>query len=253
MSKLLLVSIVTPLMFVTGCRQETPLSGSRDSSADLILANCESVQQAAETFASENNGIYPLSISSQSLEGNTLLDLLPGGERLTNPITRNSTEPVDLTAVTPGQTGYRPYLAWDGQSWEAEGYVVTGYGESERIVTLSHGCPDSILVLEEQVIDNCYTLRAAVEVFATENGGLYPKDVDSDLSEAGQHTVQNLLPGGAWLVNPMTQTGSEPVNSQAAVPGETGYEPLFETLQPQGYHITGFGQSQIIIVIETLP
>lgn len=106
---------------------------------------------------------------------------------------------------------------------------------------------------EDSVLANCEAVLAAVDVFAAENRGNYPEDVASDLSEGG-HTLVDLLPGGALVVNPFTGEATEPVDGRAAHPGEIGYEPLLRGYYfNRGYTITGFGAEAVIVELSNIP
>lgn len=91
----------------------------------VVLSHARTVQLAAERFARENYGIYSADVSSNMTRARrTLTDLLPQGLLLENPTLRQLTEPVDGSAVNPGQIGYMP--ACDGGM--NLGYSITGVG-----------------------------------------------------------------------------------------------------------------------------
>ncbi|NIO28522.1 MAG: hypothetical protein GTO29_08215 [Candidatus Latescibacteria bacterium] len=150
---------LTFLLFIYGCSQDhSPVAADfeKDISPVISLAqfpelpddavwkyaykkfwkvwfNCKLVQAAAEEFAARNNGIYPSNVDcDRNLDGNTLIDLLPGGHRLENPFSRYHTEPVDGVAANPGDTAYRLCIN-DGV---ARGYTITGAGEAGNIIVL---------------------------------------------------------------------------------------------------------------------
>lgn len=114
------------------------ISGQSESSMEVIinnfnldpreanvLSNCRTVQIAIEEFARLNNGIYPSNVDVDSTpSGETVIDLLPGGRRLTNPITTVATEPVDAAAAQPGEVGVVPVVAGGVNI----GYTITGNG-----------------------------------------------------------------------------------------------------------------------------
>ena len=87
------------------------------------------------------------------------------------------------------------------------GYLIIGRGEKSD--TTFTNLPDSVLQLEDRVIENCLTVQAAVEVFAAENGGIYPSNVGAEETRLG-NTVIDLLPGGQHLKNPYTSFRTEP-------------------------------------------
>ena len=100
------------------------------------------------------------------------------------------------------------------------------------------------------VVANCDTLKAAVERFASENGGIYPANVDADTSLAG-HTVLELLPAGG-LENPFTKSKAAPVNGAADSPGEIGYVPVAQNGWNVGYVVTGFGTTALVAELSNL-
>jgi len=103
--------------------------------------------------------------------------------------------------------------------------------------------------LEDLVIANCYILQQAVEAFAARNNRAYPWNVTTDQNLDG-NTVWELLPGAVLLENPFTNLPSEPVDGAALLPGKTGYTVRTIAGQtPVDYFITGFGESDIIIML----
>ena len=95
--------------------------------------------------------------------------------------------------------------------------------------------------LEQAVIANCMLVRAAAEMFATLNNGIYPGNVGVDMTPGGD-TLIDLLPGGLLLQNPFTRVYTEPIDCSAANPGETGYIPAVIGGLNMGYTITGTGR-----------
>ncbi len=95
---------------------------------------------------------------------------------------------------------------------------------------------------EAVVRENCHTVRLAAEDFSVTNLGLYAMDLTD--TNPGGDSIVDLLPGGGPLENPFTRAASEPVDGQAAVPGQSGYQPILNgSGTPIGYTITGFGHS----------
>ena len=83
------------------------------------------MQTAAEAFAARNNGVYPANVGiNKNLDGNTLIDLLPGGASLENPFTNILTEPTNGTAAILGATGWVPIVVNKVNA----GYDITGWG-----------------------------------------------------------------------------------------------------------------------------
>jgi len=103
---------------------------------------------------------------------------------------------------------------------------------------------------EAAVKSNCHTVQLAAEDFAVQNDGVYAADVDSDTTPGGD-TIVDMLPGGARLENPFTKAATEPVNAQAANPGETGYVPVAQNGVNVGYTITGAGKGGNVIITLT--
>jgi len=99
--------------------------------------------------------------------------------------------------------------------------------------------------LEAKVIENCQTLEAALEEFASFNNGACPIDIYSDTNDLGL-TVIDYLPGGELMENPFTGERTEPVDTIATEPGQTGYY-LKSPLYPALYYIYGFGETHVIV------
>ena len=81
---------------------------------------------ALEDYASENGGLYPVTFVTLSAAGNTIIDLLPGGILLINPVTGWQSEPIPAPAMDPGQVGYFVGTNLDGLP---TGYYVNAFGE----------------------------------------------------------------------------------------------------------------------------
>jgi prepilin-type N-terminal cleavage/methylation domain-containing protein len=101
-----------------------------------VKSNCHLVQLASEEFAIGNDGVYAADLSSTTLNGETIIDLLPWNTRLKNPFTRNVTEPIDGAAAGSGETGYEPVVDVNGIN---VGYVVSGYGSNSTVCQYSNG------------------------------------------------------------------------------------------------------------------
>ena len=227
--------------------QEVPIV--EPTLADRVIDNCHAVQSAAVRFALENENEFPHDINDVSAGGHTLLELLPDSICLENPATGECTEPVDYTAWRSGQTAYRPLYIYDeslGRRF-ALGYVITGFAESARCITLSNLSP-SYYEKEERTIENCFAVMRAAEAFASENGGLYPQTTSAEKTPLG-HTLIDLLPEGMRLENPYHLCRTEPIDGAAAVHGETGYMVCVNgEHQPAGYVITGVGDTYDFII-----
>ena len=103
-----------------------------------VKSNCHTVQLAAEDFAVQNDGVYAADVdAAHTPAGQTIVNMLPGGARLSNPFTKAHTEPVNAAAAQPGQSGYVP-IAQNGVN---VGYTITGVGKTAAttIITLSSG------------------------------------------------------------------------------------------------------------------
>lgn len=103
---------------------------------------------------------------------------------------------------------------------------------------------------EARVKGNCHTVQLAAEDFAVQNEGQYAADTDTDQTPTN-NTILDLLPQGALLENPFTKLTTEPLSSGAAAnPGETGYVVIVgPTGTNDGYTITGFGRSTIVLTL----
>jgi prepilin-type N-terminal cleavage/methylation domain-containing protein len=104
-----------------------------------VKSNCHTVQLAAEDFSVQNDGVYAGAFGDALPNGDTILDLLPGGNMLNNPFTRAATEPVNAQAAQPGETGY---IGVDPDNDGVfDGYEVTGCGKEAGIliITLTSG------------------------------------------------------------------------------------------------------------------
>ena len=158
MNRLYLISLFVVVLIVVGCDKEPALyapalpdvamdasrvvmpADTEDGKLELpkslkekILENCLLVQAAVEKFAIKNDGIYPYNSNEMTPAGETLIDLLPEGMLLENPVYLCRIEPVDGAAAVPGQTGYVVAINRDG---EATGYLITGFGLHDEIVQL---------------------------------------------------------------------------------------------------------------------
>jgi hypothetical protein len=207
---------------------------------DKVLDNCLAVQKAAVAFAAGNDGEYARDIDEVNLDGKTLIDLLPGGAWLTNPSTGAATEPTrDWWPSGSGSTVYERFFGYDENwDWHVFGYRIVGRGEFGEVVLTN---ASQIVIKEQTVIKNCLNIRAAVEAWTTDNGGVYPANL-SDVTGSGD-TVIDYLPMGWLLVNPFTFARTEPVYGMAAANGSTGFLSLDANGDGtmDGYQISGVG------------
>ena len=110
---------------------DVPLPNAMDAA---VLANCYRTIEAAEQWALDSGGTFPNDVSTDTTPGgDTLIDLL-GGTRLPNPYTQANTEPGTHSAAIQGETGYLPIK----QGGLNTGFIITGYGESDLIFTVSN-------------------------------------------------------------------------------------------------------------------
>jgi hypothetical protein len=212
---------------------------------DIVRLNSRAVQDAAEEFATENNGEYPHGLTDRSAAGRTLIDLLPDGALLENPYTNAVDVPVELTAVNPGESAYRLHYDGDGSPI---GYRITGFGEYDRIITLSN-LQESLFIRDETVIENCFIVRDALEMYANSNDGQYPHNVWVDPNLQGLNLVY-YLPDGVLLPNPYYDDRPViPIDGLCSdEPGYCGF--VFQSNtdgRRTGYFIDGCGQNGVII------
>ena len=135
MKKSTALSILLPLLFILGCREDnTPVQVTEPlSPEEQTIANCYTVQQAAEDFAAANSGAYPSNTMDTNLNGDTIIDLLPGGTKLENPFTTQTTEPGDGVAILRGETRYFPAI----EENVIVNYTITGVGAIDLIIVMT--------------------------------------------------------------------------------------------------------------------
>ena len=207
---------------------------------DQTIANCYAVLAAVEAFVADNNGVYPSNVSGDTnLLGNQVTDYLPGSSLLTNPYTLAATEPIDGFASSPGQTAYFPISGPGGpvSCW------VTGFGRHDLIIIIGPMTPEDI-----HVKASAYWIMKAVEDFAAESSGVYPNDVDTDVSLSG-NTVIDLLWGGRKR-NPYTEEATEPRNGLVTTRGQIGYVSVSNGGANEGYIINGWGLFGEVVRLE---
>ena len=103
---------------------------------------------------------------------------------------------------------------------------------------------------EASVKSNCHTVQLACEEWSVMSMGIYPNDVDTDMTPAGDRLI-DMMPGGVLLENPFTRANTEPVNGVAANPGEIGYAPVIVGAIALSYSITGAGIGGVIVITTT--
>ena len=197
---------------VLACQDETQKSVSfvgptpeEPSLDDLVFENCLIVQDAVEAYAIENDGQYPWYPVYTSPRGTRgFIYFLPDSTFLTNPTTGARTEPVLMEPSGIGSTSYRVFGVYDlngKYTLSNVGYLIIGRGQ-ERDITISN-LPDSLMLRDDRVIENCLTVQVAVEAFAAENGGVYPLNM-IDETPLG-NTMKDFLPDGILLINPYSR------------------------------------------------
>ena len=99
-------------------------------------SNCHTVQLAAEDFAVQNDGVYAADVDTDTTPGNqTIINMLPGQVLLENPFTKAASEPRNVAAANPGETGYLPIV----QNNVNVGYTINGWGKNAEILVLTSG------------------------------------------------------------------------------------------------------------------
>jgi hypothetical protein len=209
---------------------------------DKVLDNCLIVQKAAEAYAAGNSGEYAERFDEANLEGNTLIDLLPGSALLTNPSTGAPTEPVYWGPSGLGSTSYWEFTYWDHGIRVFAGYRIVGRGEIGDIIITNE---PEVTIKDQAVIKNCLLVRDAAEQWAADNddGNYYPANTGHQ-NTLGKLLVDYLVPPlGGLLVNPYTDSPTEPVNGGPASRGSTGYLPCDRNADGyfDGYVIDGLG------------
>ncbi len=100
----------------------------------MVSFNCTMLAEVVERFTFMNGGIPPKDIDRDTtLSGKTIIDLLPAGIPVLNPVTRKRTEPQDHAAAYPGQTGYQ-----FSSSDEYYAYIITGIDEKGAYIYRTH-------------------------------------------------------------------------------------------------------------------
>ena len=140
MYRFLLTTALVMALCYTGCSDDssTPIIPDPDTLTlmtkdDSVIANAYIVRDAAEAFAAANNGLYPRLTTEKTLDGQTLIDLLPDGKYLVNPYVGFMDSPRDGFAAYPGQVGYMQYA-----SIEPYGYTIDAVGAdgATRLIVL---------------------------------------------------------------------------------------------------------------------
>ena len=93
---------------------------------DSVTANAHMLRDALEEFALVNGGVYPIDNQSQLPDGRTIIDFLPGSERLLNPFTYLRDSPVRGLATHQGKVGHSIYI-----NVPPYGYTINAIGEDQ--------------------------------------------------------------------------------------------------------------------------
>jgi len=235
MKNLTVITVIAAICCLFSCEgEQSPAIITNQQAVDdpdaIVRSNAVILQDAVEDYLEEmGSGSYPVdAYMDTTILGNTLIDLLPGGERLLNPYTGERNLPVDGPAVNPGEIGYHAWTSY---------YSITGFGSDSLIVELSNAGE-----LEAKTIINCYRLLDAADAFAMDNGGVYASD-NSTVSDSGK-TIVEYLPGGMLLENAYLGIRTEPAiwGGSAANSGEIGYQPINYSGANIGCMITGAGR-----------
>jgi hypothetical protein len=214
---------------------------------DTLWQSANLVAAALEQYAAES-GWYPPSASHENSLGNSMIDFLPGGTLLMNPLNGVGDSPTDGSAGAPGQIGYQVAdFSFGGGVWGD--YLVDVRGPDGVSCILSFG---AFSWEDAGTRRSLYLVQRAVEAFKTA-GGHYPHDVDMDETPAGD-TILDLLPGYAPTpTNVYTGEPGLPLNGLATTPGDIGYLPIEDNGEVLGYVINGFGIVEEFYRIEVLP
>ena len=104
-----------------------------------VKSNCHTLQLAAEDFAVQCDGVYAAAAADATPNGDTIVDLLPGGVLLSNPFTKIASEPAVWggAPANPGEIGYAAVVL-NGVNI---GYTIIGDGKDagNAIITLTSG------------------------------------------------------------------------------------------------------------------
>jgi len=200
---------------------------------DRTLANVDTVVAAVNSFF-EATGQYSSDVNGDTTPaGETLQELLPGGSLLVNPFSVCECEPQDGLAL--GIAGGIGYLGADGiPGGGVDAFTIEAYGTD--LLTIAVRTRQS---LEDEMTGTAsWYLKSAAEAFAAQNGGEYPRNLDTEETPAGKTLLE--LTTCAWCENPYT--GASPYRDGLATSrGEVGYLPVEENGVVVGYIINALG------------
>lgn len=229
-----------------GCDREsdltTPEITKYQSRAEAqVIANCLTVQAATEEFAFLNGGIYPAAAADCIPNGDNLVDLLPEGWLLENPMTLYPTEPAawGCSPYAPGGTSIEAVV---GSSINV-GYTIKGSGEEPRVIiaNMTNIRPGD----HAGIMGKCLHFENDIlHYFTGSNDGTFPRDLDTDRDLDGNTVMDYIDMYGGWLlINILTGELSEPRMGTAYDPGSIAYAPIIEGDIVVGCIITAVGET----------
>lgn len=205
---------------------------------DVVVANAFLVADAARRWADSNGGEFPTDLGSDAgSDGKTLVDLLPNGRLLVNPVYGREIEPVDGSAMGSGSVGYVPWASSEGFT---RSFMIEGIGCDLYIIVAITPFSET----EDITNNESHDLRAAIEAFKQASGE-YPHNLDTETTPGGE-TVFDLYFGNGHhqysdFVNPYTQDHYFPFVGTASNKGEIAYQPIEVAGVVSDYVITGRG------------
>lgn len=239
--KRLLIIILSLIVAAFGCSRDAsvvdiPQPEPQTSDESIVAANCRVLESAVQSFAAENDGIYPGDVDSDtSGAGNTVLDLVPQGALADNPFSLKPTAPVNGAASSPGAIGYAPIT----ESGFNVGYLVTGFGAERLVSALSNiDSPE-----DAKVRANCLLLQGDIEKECGQYGEYYFEYWSLGWSYGGDYH---------YMINPYTGIAEHAVARTASAPGEVGYTAVVREGRAVAYVITGYGENSVIIARSNL-
>ncbi len=240
------ILLITAMSMSSGCDRESnptcPGNVQHLSRIEAqVLANCLTVQAAAEEFAFQNDLVYPGGWGDCTRMGETLCDLLPGGVLLKNPVILCRIEPSVWGGDPwcPGQTSIEPIQAFGLNV----GYTIQGIGEESGDVISTITSVHSRY--EAEILAQCFLLESDGLLYYMQNkDDEYPRDIDTDVNLEGKTVLDYVsdIWGGMGRTNVLTGELSEPRNGTASDPGSIGYSPVMDGDVVVGCIITAAGE-----------
>lgn len=213
---------------------------------DVTMANCWLVLDAVKRFAIANGGEYPQDLTDTNNDGKTVINLLPNGELLTNPVNSMQAEPAD-GGGTAGGIGYF------GRDSASDGTITSFTMEA-------YSCDSNIMVTlgafhtreEERVAFSAFDLRLALGAFR-QASGYYPHDLDSETTPGGKTVLDLFAESTNDHHNPYTHQLSVPVVGTATGAGAIAYQPIETGSDVTSFTITARGFFSEILRVGPLP